>query len=111
MTADPVQVYLESSRSLASATQVLSKIIRTITDAAEKLRNPLSVAVTGAACGIPPHLHGTQNTIQADEWPSAESIAQALLGLQNAHDSCHIAWGLVPVSRRSGLQPPPGESS
>lgn len=111
MVNDPVQAYLESSRLLDSTAQTLTKMVRTITDAAEKLRNPATVAVLGRGLGIQPHLVGTPATIEADEWPSAQQLHQALFNWQQADEACHIAWGLVPKPHRSGLQPPPRESS
>lgn len=111
MANDPVQVYLDSSTSLDKATHILTKMIRTITDAAEKLRDPSRVAVLGPGLGIQPHLVGTSSTIDAEEWPSAQQLHQALFDWQKADEACRIAWGLVPKPRRSGLQPPPGESS
>lgn len=104
MATDSLRAYLDALRTLEETTQHVHRIKRVITDAADKLQEWRRVIVSGTSAGFPVELTGAPS-ISANDWPTAEQLAEALRAWHQASDAADHAWRQVPAADRRGLQP------
>lgn len=107
MSTDPIRAYLDARNNLEQAAQRAERMVGIILGAAIKLRDWKRVMVSNANVGFPAEIAlTTQNSIRADEWPTAQQLAEALAQWHQARSAARSAWSAVPSSDRPGIQPP-----
>jgi len=107
---DPIREYQESLRKADAARRSLSVMARTLSETGGWLQRQWQfVAVTGTAVSFPPGIFsGKQaNVVNGKDWPSAESMAQAIMELHQALDDCKAKYQNIMPNDRTGLASPP----
>jgi len=105
MATDRIQAYQEALKKLEVTTRQVEHYVGEIQNGATKLRNWESVVISNSGVGFPAEAHG--ESIDANTWPSAQQLAEALSEWHKARHTVNNAWSAIPEERRTGLQPPP----
>jgi hypothetical protein len=104
MNVDPIQAYKQAIRSLEAATEQVEAFVEEITHAATILRRWEQVKILNLGVGFPP---GAElESINADNWPTSQQLAEALAEWHNCRNTLNNAWQAIPETQRTGLQPP-----
>jgi hypothetical protein len=82
-------------------------IVRRAGQALDSNRGMLIFANSGIGLPSPVALSSQAVSIDANRWPSAEKIMEALVRWHEARSKMTSAWSTVPEARRAGLQQPP----
>jgi hypothetical protein len=104
MTVGSVQAYKQALRSMEAATEQVEAFVEEITHAATILRRWEQVTILNLGIGFPP---GAElESINADNWPTSQQLAEALAEWHNCRNALNNAWQAIPETQRTGLQPP-----
>lgn len=108
MADDPVHAYLNARAEFEKADQAVDRL-RDIVFAAgnhlAKSRYKLSVSNGPPGYGYPMGVLGTDASINATTWPTAEELTKATSEWHSAYEKVKSAWNNLPA--KTGLQPPP----
>jgi len=105
MSEDPIQTYQEALSNLEAATRQVERLVSEVVKAGKVLQNWKHVTVADGKTGFPPEAH--VYSINPDNWPSAQQLAEVLSGWHQSRHAVNNAWNAIPRDRRVGLQPPP----
>ena len=105
VVADPIRSYLEVKRVLQAATGRVEKMVRTIEEAAAKLRAWDLLCMTNCGVEFPPEQTNGRK-FDAKDWPTAPELAKALVAWHEARRAAEKAWQQIPQDDRVGLQLP-----
>lgn len=108
---DPISAYQKAHQDFLDATQAGRKLSLTVSRAASvlSLNGWNKAVISNAAGGYPPELilANTNNTINANEWPTAQQMTDILLAWHKAREEMRNAYAAIPESQRSVVKPPP----
>ena len=93
---DPISAYQEAIRERSEARDRMMGFVETVSSVSEQLygyRNP----------GF---LSRLTLRIDADSWPSADQMTDALAVWHQTNNAAIAAWDKIPENRRYGLSPP-----
>jgi hypothetical protein len=108
MATDPIAVYQEAINNLEKATRTAENFVEVITDAANKLRDWKHTIISNSGIGFPAELvMGQHPSINAQNWPTADRLAEALAGWHKVRHAASNAYSAIPDNRRGVVQPPP----
>jgi hypothetical protein len=110
MSADSVGAYQEALQKLDVATKAVMPVIRVIQTASDHLHDWKTVSVSNIGGGGYPAgvvLSKNNRSINASEWPSAETLHKLLVAWHEANFAVQSAWSTIPQERRIGMSPPP----
>lgn len=105
MSIDSIQNYQEALRKLESARHKVDRFVIEINNGANSLRTWDQVVISNVQVGFPPEAH--VHSINADNWPTAQQLAEALSEWHKANHAVNNAWQAIPKEHKTGLQPPP----
>jgi hypothetical protein len=104
--ADPAQIYADARSKYESASEAVQRIALVIIDAGQKLRSQSRVQVSNAAGGGYPGVPTVVATIDANTWPTAQAIHEALVAKHEAHAAMMSAYMAMPESVQKLLPKP-----
>lgn len=105
MADNPISEYQSKLKQLREATQAVERVVKTVINGADNLKYWRDVVVSGGG-GFPPHLMGSNRTINADDWPTGQQIGQLLSRWHSVRFETQQAYERIPLSEREGIQPP-----
>lgn len=105
MATDLIQAYQEALKQLETSTSQVERYVVEILNGASKLRHWESVVISNSGIGFPIEAHG--ESIDANNWPSAQQLAEVLSEWHKVYHAVNNAWNAIPKDRRVGIQPPP----
>lgn len=110
MAIDPARQYLDAKAKLDSAEQEVKNLSSYIGQIANAMQGDYwSFMVSNTNIGFPPEVAmGAAFTLNANEWPSAQKIAETLKALHDARHEANNAWARLSPDDRRNLPPPPG---
>lgn len=108
MAKDPVREYLDAKSELDKAKNTIREMTLVINKVATALRlDRERFVVTGTEIVIPAELlGGNVDSLKANEWPSAEQIAQNLKVMHDAHRKAKVLWEVLSDSDKKNSVPP-----
>jgi len=104
MSEDPIQPYLEALRNLEVITRQVEHVVGEIIKGAEALRDWKHVTVANGKTSFP--AEALRNSINPDNWPTIQQLAETLSEWHQSRRAVENAWNAIPRDRRFGLQPP-----
>ncbi len=107
MSEDPIKAYQDALQDFNSATKEAEGLVMAITSVANALRDWKRVTVADNKTGFPLEAHGY--SINPDNWPTIQQIAEVLSGWHRVRHVMNNKWNAIPHDRRVGLQPPPSD--
>ena len=107
MSEDPIKAYQDAFQDFDSATKEAEGLVMAITSVANALRDWKRVTVADGKTGFPPEAHGY--SINPDNWPTIQQIAEVLSGWHRIRHVMNNKWNAIPRDRRVSLQPPPSD--
>jgi hypothetical protein len=105
MSTNSIQDYQESLRKLEAARNKVERFVVEIKNGANSLLAWDQVVISNVQVGFPPEAQ--VHSINADNWPTAQQLAEALSEWHKANHAVQNAWQAIPKADRTGLQPPP----
>ena len=105
MSEDPIQTYLEVLRNLEVVTRQVEHVVGEVIKVAGALRDWKHVTVANGKTSFP--AEALKNSINPDNWPTIQQLAESLSGWHQSRRAVENAWNAIPRDRRFGLQPPP----
>jgi len=101
--SDPIAEYQTATQKFEAAERKEEQVVKTITDAAAKLRDWRHVGVSDVNVGLPL----TANSINGGIWPTPQQLAEALADYHKTlYEVCN-AYDWIPPQQRQVIQPPP----
>ena len=107
MASDAIGIYQDALKAVEEAEREAERVVGYIRDAAGKLGDWKGVVVANTGVGFP---IGRTRSINADQWPTAMQLAEALAAYHSSISGARNAYGAIPSDRRHGIQPPPASS-
>lgn len=107
MTTDPVHAYLDAVQTESQAAERVERLNQTTRDAVNALWNWRIMLFSGTTAEFPVGVVGAGKKVNFMDWPTAETMMQALTDWHSADRAMREAWDAVPDAKRRGLQPPP----
>ena len=107
MSTDTVTIYESALAAHERAKAQVERMVKVISDGANKLRDYDRVGVSNSNVGFPPEVTFTGQSINANEWPSAQNLAEALSAYHETRHEAANAWRAVPDSIRHVVKEPP----
>jgi hypothetical protein len=95
MTEDPIRNYSKANDELDKAIARVQKLQMIISDVGRELnRKPYDFAVSNIGVGFPAEVSLNPNafSLNANEWPTAKVVAEALSDLHKKRDAVQNAW-------------------
>lgn len=105
MSEDPIQAYQEAIRNLETSTMRVERLIGETINGAKALQDWKHVTIADGKTEFP--AEAMVHTINPDNWPSAQQLAEILSGWHQTRQVANNAWNAIPRERRTSLQPPP----
>lgn len=105
MSEEKILRYQEALKKLATATRSVEKYVAAITDMSNKLQNWKRVTISNVG-NISFPIEASEQSINADNWFTAEQLAETLSNWHKARHEVDNAWNAIPREDRTGLQPP-----
>jgi len=106
---DAIRSYLDAQEKYENVSNDLANIVNILESVSKNIKqNPGGFSFSNTKCGLPPSaIFATMgNSINANDWKSAEEIQQLLSQWHAARDSVRNAWNAVPVQDRKHLHEP-----
>lgn len=105
MAEDPIRKYIDAKRELDSITEKIEKLQRFIEEVGNALRNPFRFIVSDVSVGFPPEVAMVRGipTLHANEWPTAQQIAELLSSLHRAYHDARNAFMRIPEADRKNV--------
>jgi hypothetical protein len=104
---DPIRTYLDSMANLERVAANAKRLIGTVVGVASALqRDPLRFMFSNSASGLPMDVAFKAASANANDWPTADQIQQALAQWHHARAQVSQAWNAVPQNDRNSLRPP-----
>ena len=110
MAEDPIRKYSDAIAELNSAYLKVRSLGEIIADVGHTLNNkPYELMVSNVKVGFPPEVAFREGipSLNADNWPSAQDIAQALSDLHKARHQVDNLWHSLSASDKQIVSPPP----
>ena len=106
MSDDPVAEYNRALQAREAAIAEVERMVQTIADGANKLRNWQDVSVSDLrpAVSFPA---GRTRIITGDQWPTGQQIGETLKAYHDAGEQARNAWSRVGPEQKGALLPPP----
>ena len=106
---DPGHKYLDAKAKLDSAEKAVTNLVSCLDQVVNALRkDPWSFSVSNVKVSFPTEAVMGGYSLNGDEWPSAQQIAETLATLHQARKEVTSAWASLSPADRSNLPPPPG---
>jgi hypothetical protein len=106
-----VREYLEARKRYDEVAAHARQVIGVVLEAAHNLsRDPMRFMFANTspdAKGMPPEVALSVTGLNAKDWPTAETIHNALASIHEATSKLRHAWDSVPAEERNSLKPPP----
>jgi len=105
MAEDPIRKYIDAKRELDSLTEKVEKLQRFVEEVGNSLRNPFRFMVSDVSVGFPPEIAMSRGipTLYANEWPTAQQIAELLASLHKAYLDARNAFMRIPEPDRKNV--------
>lgn len=114
MAEDPIRKYSDATAELNSSYSKIRSLGEIIADVGWSLRNkPYGLMVSNLKpnlkVGFPPEVALREGvpSLNANNWPSAQDIAQALSDLRKARHQVDNLWGSLSATDKQLVSPPP----
>lgn len=109
MQEDPIRRYSEAIDELSKTTEKVRAIQDLIGEVHNALRQPYEFMVSNVDVGFPPEVAmvGDIPTLNADNWPTAKQIAEALSDLHKKRHQVEIIWHSLSNTDKNIVNPPP----
>ena len=111
MSVDPARRYLDAKAKLDSAEARVINLASFLTQVANSLQKDYwNFIVSNVQVGFPVGVGsgGAAFSLNADNWPSAQQIAETLAELHSARHAAVNAWSALSPNDRGSLPKPPG---
>ena len=106
MAEDPAREYMDRRIAFDDSTKRTQDLVDVIVNAGSHLSHEWhSMSVSNIDVSLPEAVQGA--IIDADKWPTARELAQALEAWHKAYSDLKDAWAAVSDRDRGTLQPPP----
>jgi len=106
MSEDPVRKYIETKAELDSLLEKVERLQKLIDNVSNALRDPFRFMVSNVNVGFPPEIAmGRVPTLNAQDWPSAQQIAEFLSSLHRVYKNARIAYFAIPERDRCNVVP------
>ncbi len=104
---DPIQACQDALRTLEAAERKAEGLAQYVVNAGAALRDwkDLTFANLRPPISFP---IGMRQAINAEGWPTAAEVAQAITDYHTAQNDVQNAWRRVPSEKRVGMSEPPG---
>lgn len=106
MASNPITEYQTALRNFNRAKNHAETLVNTIAEAAAKLQNWRTVRVSNVNVGFPVDI-SISNSINANQWPTAQQLAEALADYHSRLHEVGNAYRRIPEDQREVVQPPP----
>ncbi len=106
MSEDTIEAYQQALQTLESARQKAEGSAQTIVHAATLLQDWTNVRVSNVDVAFPVQIPPNRS-INADYWPSARQLAEALAAHHHALSEAGNAYRKIPIDQRQVVKPPP----
>jgi len=110
MSEDPIRKYSDAIGELNKATAQVLAIASIIRDVAHAINtNPYQLMVSNVDIGFPPEVAMARGipSLNADNWPSAKQIAEALSNLHQKRHEVDNLWHSLSDADKNIVSPPP----
>ncbi len=110
MATDPISGYQEAHTRYDRATRAVENMVALITATSDALRqNWKRVSVSNVGVGFPAEVNLIRGnpSVNGSDWPDATRLAKTLAEWHTARHELDNAYGRIPESQRSVIQPPP----
>lgn len=108
----PIEEYIEARNVMIQASAAVQRMAETIRNVSHALStNSRRFLFANLPSGMPAEVAMSRDvvTVDANSWPSAQALQDALRDMHEARTVVFNAWSRVPQEQRSALQPPPPE--
>lgn len=109
MADDPIRRYSDASKEFNEAYLRVRDLGGITADVGRYLNNkPYDLGVTNSDVGLPPEMAMAekQYTLNADNWPSAKQIAEALVALYAKRKQVNDVWTSLSPTDKALVNPP-----
>ena len=109
MAEDPIRKYSEANDELGKAKARIQKMRDTIAEVGQSLLYPYEFMISNVKVGLPIEvaMGSAKHSLNADDWPSAQQIAEALANLHEKRKHLENAWHALSESDRKIVNPLP----
>ncbi len=105
---DSARQYLDAKAKLDSAEKAVTNLISYLDQVVNALRKDRwSFSVSNVNVSLPDEAVASGYSLNGDEWPSAQQIAETLAALHQARKKATSAWAILSPADQSNLPPPP----
>lgn len=105
---DPIRAYSASIEELNRAKAKVQQIQEIIASVLGALHKPFEFMVSNVDVGFPPEVAMTQvPTLNANDWPSAKQIAEAISNLHDKQRKAEHAYRSLSKADQQIVSPPP----
>ena len=108
MSIDPIREYSNAKTEQAKAQKVVQDMTFVIDKVATALRcNPSAFTIANVRIGSPAEvIPSALESLNANDWPTAEQIAESLKAMHDAHHKAQTLWASLTDSDKENLLPP-----
>jgi hypothetical protein len=108
MVDDPIRKYSQAMEELGRATERVQGMQHLIKQIASALDRPYELMVSNVGVGFPPEVAMARvPTLNADNWPTAKQIAEALANLHEKRSQVDLTWASLSQADKNLVNPPP----
>ncbi|MDD4860056.1 MAG: hypothetical protein PHR56_07650 [Dehalococcoidales bacterium] len=109
MSDDPVRKYLDAKKEFDAAYARIQGLQQVISEVHSGLHRPFTFTVTSTDVTFSREIVAAKTTtLDGNEWPNAQDIAQSLSNLQETYKLVETYWKAIPEADRRNITPPPG---
>lgn len=101
--------YLDALKRAKEAAATAQRLADVVKAGAESLKHWRDVRVVNGKGGFPPGVGQliTPGTVDANTWPTALQLEEALVAYHQARQEAHTAHRAIPDENRHGIETPP----
>jgi len=113
MSEDPIRKYSGAIAELEQAMARVQRVQSIIGEVHSALHKPFEFMVSNVDVGFPPEVAMARGipSLNADNWPSAKQIAEALATLHQKRKQVSSIWASLSENDKKIVNPPPFEIS